>query len=131
MMTANIRRIAFALVVCALLGTSALAGVKKSSVTINADVTVGDTVVKKGSYEVTFDEQTQELKILKGDKVVAQTQARLEEVKSAGKYKPAYTTVKDAAGAKLLSSISLGGKYAVVSSEKVAAAMAEAARDTQ
>jgi len=131
MMTATIRRIAFAFVVCALLGTSALADVKKNSVTINSDVTVGDTVVKKGSYKVTFDEQTQELKILKGDKVVAQTQARLEEVKSAGKYKSDYTTVKDAAGVKLLSSVSIGGKYAVVSSEKVAAAMAEAARDTQ
>ncbi|HLL73903.1 MAG TPA: hypothetical protein VK421_01290 [Pyrinomonadaceae bacterium] len=130
-MTATIRRIAFAFVVCALLGTSALADVKKNSVTINSDVTVGDTVVKKGSYKVTFDEQTQELKILKGDKVVAQTQARLEEVKSAGKYKSDYTTVKDAAGVKLLSSVSIGGKYAVVSSEKVAAAMAEAARDTQ
>ncbi|HEY9285363.1 MAG TPA: hypothetical protein VIP46_18060 [Pyrinomonadaceae bacterium] len=130
-MTTHVRRIAFALVVCALLGTSASAGVKRNNVTFNDDVTVGDTAVKKGSYEITFDDQTEELKILKGDKVVAQTKARFGEVKSAGKYKPAYTTVKDAGGAKLVSSVSLGGKYAIVSSERVAAAVAEAGRAGQ
>ena len=130
-MTTPIRRIAFALVVCALLGASASAGVKRNNVTFNDDVTVGDTAVKKGSYQVTFDDQTQELKILKGDKVVAQTKARFGEVKSAGKYKAAYTTVKDAEGVKLVSSVSLGGKYAVVSSERVAAAVAEAGRAGQ
>lgn len=130
-MTRPFRRIAFALVVCALLGTSASAGVKRNNVTFSDDVTVGDTVVKKGSYEITFDDQTQELKIIKGDKVVAQTQARFGEVKTAGKYKLAYTTVKDADGATLVSSISLGGKYAIVSSERIPAARAGAARAGQ
>jgi hypothetical protein len=131
MMTTHFRRIAFALVVCALLGASASAGIKRNNVTFNDDVTVGDTVVKKGSYEVAFDDETQELKILKGDKVVAQTKARFGEVKSASKYKLAYTTVKDAEGVKLVSSISVGGKYALVSSERVAAAVAEAGRAGQ
>ena len=131
MTTTAIRRIAFALVVCALLGTSAQAGVKRNNVTFGDDVTVGDTAVKKGSYDVTFDDETQELKILKGGKVVAQTKARLGEVKSAGKYKPEYTTVKDAQGVKLVSSVSVGGKYAVVSSERVAAAVADATRAEQ
>lgn len=130
-MTTNFRRIAFALVVCALLGASASAGVKRNNVTFNDDVTVGDTAVRKGSYEVTFDDQTQELKILKGDKVVAQTKARFGEVKSTSKYKLAYTTVKDAEGIKLVSSVSVGGKYAIVSSERVAAAVAEAGRSGQ
>lgn len=130
-MTTQIRRIAFALVVCALLGATASAGVKRSNVTFNDDVTVGDAAVKKGSYEITFDDQTNELKILKGDKVVAQTQARLGEVKKAGKYAPAYTTVKDAQGTKLVSSVSMGGKYAIVSSERVAAATADAGRAEQ
>ena len=130
-MRTAIGRIAFALAVCALLGASASAGVKRNNVTFNDDVTVGDTAVKKGSYEITFDDQTQELKIVKGDKVVAQAKARLGEVKSAGKYKAAYTTVKDAGGIKLVSSVSLGGKYAIVSSERVAAATADAARAGQ
>lgn len=131
MMTTAIRRIAFALLACALLGTSASAGVKRNDVTFSSDVTVGDTLVKKGGYEVTFDDQTQELKILKGDKVVAQTKARFGEVKSSSKYKLAYTTVKDAEGNKLVSSVSVGGKYAIISSERVAAAMADAARAGQ
>ena len=130
-MTATIRRIAFALVVCALLGASASAGVKRRSVSIGDDVTVGDTVVKKGDYEITFDDQAQELKILKGGKVVAQTPARVEEGKGAGRYKSAFTTVKDADGARLLSGVSIGGKYVVISSGKIAAATAGAARDTQ
>ena len=130
-MTTQFRRIAFALVVCAILGASASAGVKKNNVTFNDDVTVGDTVVKKGSYEVTFDDETQELKILKGDKVVAQTKASFGEVKNSSKYKLAYTTVKDAEGIKLVSRVFVGGKYAVISSEKIAAAMAEAGRAGQ
>lgn len=130
-MTTHFRRIAFALVVCALLGATASAGVKRNNVTFNDDVTVGDTAVKKGNYEITFDDQTQELTIRKGDKVVAQTRASFGEVKNAGKYKPAYTTVKDAAGTKLVSSVSLGGKYAIISSERVAAATAEAGRAGQ
>ena len=130
-MTTQFRRIAFALVVCALLSASASAGIKRNNVTFSDDVTVGDAVVKKGSYEVTFDDQTQELKILKGDKVVAQTKASFGEVKSSSKYKLAYTTVKDAEGIKLVSSVSVGGKYAIISSEKLAAAMAEAGRAGQ
>lgn len=130
-MATPLRRITFALLVCALLGATASAGVKRNNVTFNDDVTVGDTVVKKGNYEVTFDDQAQELKILRGDKVVAQTQARLGEVKSAGKYKAAYTTVKDAQGTKLVSSVTFGGKSAIVSSERVAAATADAGRAEQ
>jgi hypothetical protein len=127
-MRTAIRHTTFALVVCALLGASALAGVKRNNVTFGSDVTVGDATVKKGSYEAVFDEETNELTIKKGDKVIAQTQARYGEVKSAGKYKPVYTTVKDAEGNKLVSSVAVGGKYAIVTSERVAAAVAGASR---
>ena len=130
-MTAAIRRITFALVACALLGTSASAGLKKSRVNIGKDVTVGDAVIKGGDYEVTFDDQTRELKILKGRKVVARTQARFDEFKDVGKYKVAYTTVRDAQGAVLMSRVSVGGKYALITSERVAAAMADSGRAGQ
>ena len=130
-MTATIRRITLALVVCALLGASAAAGVKRNDVTFSGDVTVGDTLVKKGRYAVTFDDQTEELKILKGERVVAQTKARFGELKSSSKHKPAYTAVKDAEGATLITGVRVGGKYAIVSSERVAAAMAEAGRSGQ
>ncbi len=118
-------RIAFALAVCALLSTAALAGVKSKEVTFSADVTVGDTVVKKGSYRVTYDEETQELKILKGRKAVAQTKADLAEPKPGSKYKYDYNTLQDARGTVLLSSVDFGGRYAVINNEKIAAARSE------
>jgi hypothetical protein len=121
MMKTRIRRITFALVACAVLGATALAGVKGKNVTFQEDLTVGDTLVKKGDYKVTFDDQAQELKVLKGGKVVAQTTAHTGEVKS-GRYKTVYTTLKAADGTKLLSSVDMGGGYAVISSERVAAA---------
>ncbi|PYS78854.1 MAG: hypothetical protein DMF67_08225 [Acidobacteria bacterium] len=122
MMRTHIQRIALALVVCALLGATALADTKSKNVTFQVDVTVGDTLVKKGSYKVTFDDQAQELKVLKDGKVVAQTTARPGEVKSAGKYRAVYTTLEAADGTTLLSGVDMGGKYAVISSERVAAA---------
>ena len=130
-MTTAIRRIAFALIACALLGTSASAGLKRNNVTFSDDVTVGDAVVKKGSYGVTFDDQAKELKILKGGKVVARTQARFDEFKDVGKYKVAYTTVRDAQGATLVLRVSVGGKYVLVTSERVAAAVTDSGRAGQ
>jgi hypothetical protein len=131
MMTTPFRRITLALVVCALLGAPAAAGVKRNDVTFAHDVTVGDTLVKKGRYAVTFDDQTEELKILKGERVVARTKAHFGELKSSSKHKPAYTAVKDAEGATLITGVRVGGEYAIISSERVAAATAKAARGEQ
>ena len=129
-MRTRLQTIAIALVVCALLGTSALAGAKSRSVNFAEDVTVGDTLVAKGVYEVTYDDKSQELTVRRGDKVVAKTTASIGEVKSTGKYRTAYTTLKDSAGAKLLATVDLGGKYAIISGEKLAAARS-GAKDAQ
>jgi len=118
-------QIAFALVVCALFAAPALAGVKSTNVTFTADVTVGETLVKKGNYKVSFDDETQELKVLKGSKVVAQTKANLNELKRAGKYRYVYDTLKDAQGNTLLSTVNIGGQYAVISNEKIAKVRSE------
>jgi hypothetical protein len=122
MMRRHLQQIAVALFVCVLLGTAALADIKSKNVTFQVDVTVGDTLVKEGSYKVTFDDQTQELKVLRDGKVVAQTTARLGDIKSAGKYRPVYTTLAAADDTTLLSGVDMGGKYAIISSERVAAA---------
>jgi len=53
---------------------------------------------------------------------VAKTTATLGESKSIGKYRTAYTTLRDASGTRLLATVDMGGKYAIVSGEKVAAA---------
>jgi hypothetical protein len=67
------------LALCALMSATGLAKGKSEEVNIPQDVVVNGTLVKKGSYKLKFDEQTGELLLLKGKKVVARTSARLEK----------------------------------------------------
>ncbi|MGB9179887.1 MAG: hypothetical protein WCB68_11635 [Pyrinomonadaceae bacterium] len=120
-MKKSLRNIALTLLACALLGATAFANSKSKKVTFHEDVKVGDAVVKKGDYKVTFDEQTNELAILDDGKVVARTAARLEERKSASKYETTYLTLKDKEGGTLLSGVNMGGKFAIISHEKAGA----------
>ena len=53
--------------------------VKKEAVTFATNVTINGTLVKAGDYDLRFNEQTGDLEILKGKKVVAKTTARLEK----------------------------------------------------
>ncbi len=69
-----------ALMVCALTGGAALAKVKSKTITVGTDFVVGDTLVKKGTYKFSFDDQTNELSIIAKDKtVVARAAARIEK----------------------------------------------------
>src|SRR5215213_6427604 len=69
-----------ALVLCALSGGTALAGVKSKTVSIGVDFVVGNTLVKKGTYKLRFDTATNELTIVAKDKtVVARAVAHLEK----------------------------------------------------
>jgi hypothetical protein len=69
-----------ALVVCALAGHAALARVKSKTVSIGVDFAVGNTLVKKGTYKLSFDDATNELTITAKDKtVVAKAVAHLEK----------------------------------------------------
>ena len=123
-MRSKVNGIALSLAICALLCTTTLAGVKSKDVTFVSDVTVGDTVVKKGTYKVSFDEQSKELRITRRDKVVARVPASLEDVERGLRFAPIYTSIKSDAGAPILSSIILGDKYAVIKSDKTAGAPA-------
>jgi hypothetical protein len=53
--------------------------VKKEHLTLGTNVMVNGTAVKAGDYDLKFNEQTGDLEILKGKKVVAKTPARLEQ----------------------------------------------------
>ncbi|HZI19240.1 MAG TPA: hypothetical protein VEY09_11650 [Pyrinomonadaceae bacterium] len=119
-MKTKVQRIVLALAACALLNVFALAGVKNKSVTFDKDVKVGGALVKKGTYKVSFDEQTKELAVISGNEVVAKSTAQLEERKSASRYSTAYTSIKDAEGSNLLLSVNMGGKFAVVSDQYTA-----------
>ena len=69
-----------ALMVCALAGTAALAKVKSKTITVGMDFVVGDTLVKRGTYKFSFDDQTNQLTITAKDKtVVARVAARIEK----------------------------------------------------
>jgi hypothetical protein len=66
------------LMVGALTSVVALAKTQKHRVTFDNDIKVNGTVVKKGSYDVKFNDETGQLSIEKNGKVVAQATARLE-----------------------------------------------------
>ena len=71
-------RFVVVLVVGALTSVVALAKVQKEKVTLVSDIKINNTLVKKGTYEVKFDDQTNQLSISKNGKVVAQAMGRLE-----------------------------------------------------
>lgn len=74
-----INRFVVLLVVLALSSIMALAAGKNRKVTFLTDVTINGTVVKKGTYQVTFDEKTGDLTIMDKKTVVAKANARLEK----------------------------------------------------
>ena len=78
-MTSRVNRIAAVLLITLMTGVMALAKGKKETVTLVKDVNVNGTLVKKGTYSVSFNEETSELSILKGDKEIAKAPVRVEK----------------------------------------------------
>lgn len=70
---------AVALMLCAMTVVTAVAKDKKAFVTFDDNLVVNNTVVKKGEYQVRFNEQTGELTILNGKNTVATAKAKLEK----------------------------------------------------
>jgi hypothetical protein len=71
-------RIVIAVLLVTLAGTAAFGKTRKKYVTFDDAVTVNGTVVRPGNYEVTYDEMTMELAVLKNKKVVVKTAAHTE-----------------------------------------------------
>ena len=99
-----------ALVICALASIPAAAGkdkVRTETVKFASDIMVNGTLVKAGSYQIKFNEQTGELSILKDGKVKAKTTAQLQ----ARNEKARDTAVKtlDKGGVAELIGFSFGG----------------------
>lgn len=59
-------------------GVAFATGIRKE-VTFSQAVVVNGTLVKEGTYSAVFDDQTNELSIVKGRKVVARAPAQLEK----------------------------------------------------
>ena len=63
----------------ALTSVVAFAKVQKEKVTFDSDIKVNGTVVKKGTYDLKFDDESGQLSITKNGKVVAQAMAKVEQ----------------------------------------------------
>ena len=77
-MKSMVNRMVAVLMVGALTGIVAFAKVHKQKVTFENDIKVNGTLVKKGNYEVKFDDETGQLTIAKNGKTVVQAMAKVE-----------------------------------------------------
>ena len=74
-----INRIAVALLIASLASVAAFAKTKSEKVTFIDDIKVNGTLVKKGSYDLKFDDKTGEVTISKNGKVVARANSSMEQ----------------------------------------------------
>jgi len=79
----------------------------KKNITFSEPMVVNGTVVKKGTYEAVFDDQTNELAIVKDRKVIAKAPARLEKRESRGQI--AFVS-REEGGTNVLVTVALKGK---------------------
>ena len=77
-MKSIVSKVMAVLMIGALTGVVALAKVQKAKVTFENDIKVNGTLVKKGTYDLKFDDATGQLQIVKNGKTVAQAMAKLE-----------------------------------------------------
>ncbi len=78
-MKSIVNRMVVVLMVGALTSVVAFAKVQKHRVTFENDIKVNGTLVKKGAYDVKFDEESGQLSIVKNGKIVAEAMGRLEQ----------------------------------------------------
>ncbi|MCA1633016.1 MAG: hypothetical protein LC802_04650 [Acidobacteria bacterium] len=64
---------------CATSGSIASAKVKSKSLTFGTDFWVGNTLVKKGTYKIVFDDQTNEISIVDKTTTVAKVPAQVKK----------------------------------------------------
>ncbi|HEY4425275.1 MAG TPA: hypothetical protein VGN10_13770 [Pyrinomonadaceae bacterium] len=78
-MKSIVSKIGAVVMVGALTSVVAFAKVQKEKVTFDSDIKVNGTVVKKGTYDLKFDDESGQLSITKNGKVVVETMAKLEQ----------------------------------------------------
>jgi hypothetical protein len=95
-MKSIVNRLLVILMVGALTSVAAFAKVQRQKVTFDTDIKVNGTLVKKGTYDVKFDDQSGQLSIVKNGKVVAEATARVEtRAKKASDFQVRSTTSGD------------------------------------
>lgn len=78
-MKSFVNRITIALVIVALASVAAFAKTRRDTVTFPTDIKVNGTLVKQGTYDLKFNDETNELLILKRGKVIAKANTRTEK----------------------------------------------------
>lgn len=78
-MKSIVNRMLVVLMVGALTSVVAFAKTQKHKVTFDNDIKVNGTLVKKGTYDVKFDDQSGQLSIIKNGKIVAEAMTRTEQ----------------------------------------------------
>ena len=78
-MKSIVSKVAAVVMVGALTSVVAFAKVHKEKVTFDSDIKVNGAVVKKGTYDLKFDDESGQLSITKNGKVVAQAMAKAEQ----------------------------------------------------
>jgi hypothetical protein len=77
-MKSIVNRMVAVLMVGALMSVAAFAKIQKHTVTFDSDIKVNDTLVKKGTYQVKFDDESGQLSIIQNGKTIAQSMTRIE-----------------------------------------------------
>jgi len=77
-----LNRIALAFLMTSLAGISVFAKSTTETADFPTNVKVNGTLVKRGVYDLKFDDKTGELSILKGNKIIARTTVSLEKRES-------------------------------------------------
>ena len=77
-MKSIVNRMLVVLMVGALTSVVAFAKTQRHRVTFDNDMKVNGTLVKKGTYDIKFDDETGQLSIMKNGKTVAQATTRVE-----------------------------------------------------
>ena len=77
-MKSIVNRVLVVMMVGALTSVVAFAKTQKHRVTFDNDMKVNGTLVKKGTYDIKFDDETGQLSIVKNGKTVAQAMTRVE-----------------------------------------------------
>lgn len=74
-----VNRIAVTLAILAVASTMVFAKTKRDTVTFTENLKINGTLVKSGTYDLSFNDETNELAVIKNGKVVAKTTARSEQ----------------------------------------------------
>ena len=77
-MKSIVNRMLVVFMVGALTSVVAFAKTQRHRVNFDSDMKVNGTLVKKGTYDIKFDDETGQLSIMKNGKVVAQAMTRVE-----------------------------------------------------